>query len=285
MNPTRRKDIKHLEAVPLVPFFSYVQSLKIKGTFESKSLMTLKTDGVSIKFGRNMDGLFFMETARSGVVYNGNAFTIFAIANGKDLALAEKYSVLFNYLEYFVDQTFPQVLWNFKVCSEVLFNKMGEVRNKDTIKFIHLTYSFPKLGEILTIFPYAVQYDDGTSHFYTDSIMKKMLNNSNEEIMVCNPRLDCSAVELPQIIRVLWSYDYDIQEHLEGEPNTRLPLVYQKHTREAAVELRDSILVALHSGKIPGYYSTGPAQEGVVVTTKHLTFKVTEPAFREMIKK
>lgn len=121
--------------------------------------ITEKFDGFGIRFGLDSDKKFFIESSRSGPVYDSGTFRNFATNKfGKSNPIAEGYEDIFeklkndkgvqNILRKFTDQS------GIKIVAEALYlpNKIEEIENGDDsfVVFIATRYKKSKLGDWAT---------------------------------------------------------------------------------------------------------------------------------------
>lgn len=96
--PVKRVDMKHLHEMNNIKF---CEMIKGSGDYLDAHI-TMKLDGFMLRFGKDADGLFFMQTARSPVLRRSDEILWFALMRdyrGEALERAHKFAHLFEVLK------------------------------------------------------------------------------------------------------------------------------------------------------------------------------------------
>lgn len=141
---SKRQNMVHLEDMDPSLFVKFIRASIYTGEPVS---MNLKVDGLGARFGQDASGNFFMESSRSGPIFNPESFVNYVVEKGGNkiqIARAYQYMGLFLYLKKIFGRA-PELI-NRKVVAELLFTPMATV-TEETAKFVHLEYSRNCLGE------------------------------------------------------------------------------------------------------------------------------------------
>lgn len=164
----RRKGIKELEA---------------EGVNFITAKVMLKIDGVSIKFGKDIDGVPFFETSKSGPIYKVGTFAEYSMKEYSSISQrAIDYDCLMQCIfDNFVDALEPDT----KIFAEVLYNRFRVENEKEGYsRFMLVDYPDNMLGTNLTLFPWkAFKASTGEVKVIPSHLFK--LNNPVNRVYDC----------------------------------------------------------------------------------------------------
>lgn len=157
-------------------FFDLCESVNVTGYYPIL-YSSLKVDGFSFRFGRNHFGDFFVETGKSGYIYDPQDFISFVESRThttEQLNRAKEYAKLFHILrDHFSDSIHSGT----KVVCEILLNSLAE-ENNGRLKFVNLEYEKKYLGKILTVC--IIDFISGTSQNTYEQIVDLFLLSSDD---------------------------------------------------------------------------------------------------------
>lgn len=164
VNKTPKKNIPHIYGgehgeYSMGPddFIEIINYIKSNGGYIDPSNISLseKIDGFSLKFGLNKDNKFFVESARSGPIYDEGKFREFTInKKGKTTPIAEAFEAIFKILKN--NKELQDYLKNIntdtgiKIQVETFYLPLAKEQNNDLVKFVATWYRKDKLGKIAT---------------------------------------------------------------------------------------------------------------------------------------
>lgn len=149
LSETPRKNIPHFIDMKPVDFYELCCYINRHGCYPRIDA-SLKVDGFSFRFGKDFRGLFFVETGRSGYIYDGMDFIDYTKSKQhtrEQLVRAYAYKNLFDLLEHNFSRYISP---NTKIVCEILLNSLAE-ETEDALKFVHIPYEKQYLGKIMTI--------------------------------------------------------------------------------------------------------------------------------------
>lgn len=272
MEKTKRKSIPYLVGSNKLSDKDFVKLLNFLSTNQkltpNNSSFSEKIDGFGFRFGVDEDLRFFIESSRSGPVYESGVFNSYTEKKfGKINEFSEAYESLFLMLGK--NQKLQNVLNKYpgcKVVCECLFTNLGIVEN-DRIKFVKTWYDKDKLGTFATFA--LIKLVDKNGNEIQNNIGEELLVISDEEIKFINPKLEnydiCFCCENNQYRKFLEDY---------GRQNNFQELLFNKRDTSLKSELEK--LRTLYNWKFKQSIKTGILgdSEGFVVVIDELIFKI-----------
>lgn len=264
-----RQDIKHLEAIPNA--LSFVQSIAWSSQFFSMPCR-VKYDGVSMRFGKSDKSAWFVETARSGPIYDPNEFFAHLYKNTKrtdplwDMKYqrAKDYHLLAVYLFQMIERlegTKQEIPNGAKVFVECLPHWMMQ---PGTRKVVHIDYTKLPVADLNMI---AWKFEG----------MEKWTTYDLDEVNELRGK-HLKSPTMNFIEDRFWSNRFDIGDLIP----TFTPGFERKWEAQArtALKLIGERFLVRHTPHLTAHGST---YEGVVIPS--LNCKITSPLFRQLVKR
>lgn len=155
MKSNKRKNIPHWGGAE-----KHMSELMGCAVFYLKA--SLKVDGAAFNYGRDDKGRPFVESARSGIIYDPEEFVRFAETNGKNIERAKHYR---DASKYVMEEICPRVPGNYKAFAELLYVPMAEKdMETNTFKFVTVPYSSDKFSTPVTLFIHREEVDGTAQH-------------------------------------------------------------------------------------------------------------------------
>lgn len=152
--PVKRVDMKHLHAMNNVQF---VELVKGNGDY-LEAPITMKLDGFLVRFGKDKDGVFFMQTARSPVLRRSDEILWFALMRdyrGEALERSHKFAHLFEVLKD--SAFFHSMAKDTAVTCECFMRSLAEYNEAShTLKYVTIPYDASKMGSEYIFYVYDV---------------------------------------------------------------------------------------------------------------------------------
>jgi len=275
---SKRKGMMHLEKTKPSEFLELARDILKTGGKLQDVKIGLKVDGAGIRFGKDSQGRFFLETSRSGPIQQRKAFTTHASQKaGSDLTRAAHYDDMYDYIE--ASNLWKDLPKDTKVIAEILYNPMAEIIN-DKIKFVTVTYDKSKLGSLMTVIPFDVVVSStGKEHPEKNSIIKDLLKKSNNEIKVETAELQRTTLNVEAILKPILALGSDIDDVLASRKASDKA---KKELYQIAIQnVKDQLAkYILDHPEILGKDKFGPEIEGLVLDIGGRQFKVTTSAFK-----
>jgi len=228
---SKRKGLKHLDKLSPIDFIQLLHFFKdeLKGVLSNKtSKITLKIDGIGIRFGVDDKGTFFMESSHSGPQFKAGSYAkqllkkfgnmkpeMEGFLKGFDDSL-EKLKAnkkLVNYLSQF---------GGVKLFGEQLYLPAAEITG-NLARWVFVDYDTKKLGKLATFVLFKVEDLEGNLHPKSDEIIKYLKNNiSNKDIKYDDPKENIENIDI--------SYEIDdFLKVINNSPNIEQTLASRKH--------------------------------------------------------
>lgn len=139
---------------------------------------SLKIDGFGFRIGKTEDGIPFVETSRSGLIFDVGSFENYTRLKTDDpdrILRASRYDELFSYL--LKSDIFSYIPNGTKVVLECLCRSMGmdDPFNKDHVIFVKHSYPKDKLAVIANFFIIDILDSDGNRHCDHIEIMRNLV--------------------------------------------------------------------------------------------------------------
>lgn len=249
---TKRKSIPHLDQLSDIQFDKFLTYLKTKDNILNlQDVATEKIDGFGFRFGMDRKGNFFVESSRSGPIFEPGKFTEFAKTHSKRLDIAKIYDDLFNLLNTADVKDFLK-LHNkdgIKIVCEALYKENAEYDGADA-KFLSITYDRYKLGSLLTL-----------------ALIK--IHNFKDQDMDLFEDVEQLSTKKIKFVRPIIKAKIDLSDIVNGD--------FAKETKKT--KITNAILDSVKEGTLGSEY------EGIVFNISGLIFKVVNKGFRESKKK
>jgi len=210
MEQTKRKGIKYLTGTNQISdkeFVKFLLSIPEKKLTNQNSSISEKLDGFGFRFG--YDGRFFVESSRSGPVYESGVFNSYTEKKfGKKNAISEAYESLFENLGR--NEKIQEILKNHqneKLVCECLYTNLGTV-DQERIRFVKTWYDIDKLGTFAT-FGFIKIVDENGNEIQSN-IFQQLQNISDDNIKFVDSTLKeydiCLNCELKEFDNILETY-------------------------------------------------------------------------------
>ena len=160
MKADKRKDMKHLKDVSNRKLIDAI--VDVTERYDGQLFLSIqeKIDGAGIRFGKDGNGVFFMETSRSGIIYDGEEFVKYVLkrkgSTFEQLDRAMHYRDVFYKLELLAEDI--KVGTNTKIFAEMLYKPMGKMTGPGEWTFVKTPYT---VYDELTV----LWYDGGVMGF------------------------------------------------------------------------------------------------------------------------
>lgn len=279
---TKRINMIHLQKMKDEDFIEFVQSIKstMNGKLENLKVQ-IKADGIGSRFGRDATGRVFYEGSRTGPIYTPKAFSSHARgrgAVGEILARAEHYDDIFDII---TQSKFAKELpLDCKVICEIFYNPMSQIEG-DGIKFISIKYDKNKLGNVMSIIPFAVvSASTGEPLSNAAEIIDSLFKYSTSDIKFIDPKLQTSgAIDISGLIDPIMSLNSDSLTILKSRKTVDREA--KQNLRDIIQSVKDSLAdYILRHENILDKFKLGPEIEGLVLDINGQTVKVTTPEFK-----
>jgi hypothetical protein len=280
---TSRESIIHLQSMKDIEFIQFMRSVKkdLKGILKNLPVST-KVDGSGYRAGKDTNGRIFVETSRSGPIFDSGAFTAFNKNKGvTDPIVLERSAHYDDILEAFKTSKLAKSLPNdTKVVLEVLYNPMAE-EGSDWLKFVSIKYDKNKLGSLMTVVPLKVLVSStGEQHPDEDDILDSLYKLSSSEIKIVNPTLNMKEIDINGFISPLDSITDKTIEILNSRKQIDKPekLAIKSMLQKVKNELAEFII---NHDAIEGKDILGKSFEGIVLKLQGKLVKITTTEFKE----
>lgn len=282
---TKRRNMQHLQNMKPLDFIALVQALRKrfpKGVISNVDI-DLKVDGMGFRFGRDSNGRPFFESSYSGPVYDVGRFVAYAKQQNDpgQIARAEKIDEIFD--KVINSDLMSVVPKDRKVVCEILYNPLGEVAASGAIKFVHVEYDRNKLGQVMTIAPFAVLVaSTGERAPDAKEIIGELVEQSTPEIKVISTRLQHEPIDISATIDAVRTLSPSAVATLQSRKQADKPAkeALAQTIQAAKEQLADIILQ--HKG-IQGKNIIGDQIEGLVLSFGDHQVKVTTPDVKQSI--
>ena len=279
---TKRINMIHLQKMRDEDFIEFIQSIKstMNGKLENLQVQ-IKADGIGSRFGRDAGGKVFYEGSRTGPIYIPKAFSAHARgrgAVGEILARAEHYDDIFDII---TKSKFAVALpLDTKVICEIFYNPMGQIED-DGIKFISIKYDKSKLGNTMSIIPFAVvSASTGEPRSDATEIINSLFKYSTADIKFIDPKLQTAgAIDISGLVDPIMTLNADSLMILKSRKS--IDREAKQNIRDIIQRVKDSLAdYILNHESILDKFKLGPEIEGLVLDINGQTVKVTTPEFK-----
>lgn len=293
---TTRKGISHLwfpgnsmEMKPLV-FLDFVKLLRTHdGIISNKNTkLSEKIDGAGIRFGCDVDKRFFIESSRSGPIFEPKAFSKFSMNKlGHETDISIGYDSIFDELNshsvlYYILNKYN--INGIKIIGEVLLNQFGIPHHteQNLVKFVNTWYDVTKFGSFATFVLFSVQDAEGNEHKNSNEIicLLKAISNDKIKFETCEidefESLDFSKhiEEFVKIMKTVFNNDID---NFAPKGRGDAIMIYINALQKI---LNTELSALINKGKF------GPNYEGLVFEFDNkVKFKITSEQFKDVKRK
>ena len=257
--------------------------------------ITEKFDGFGIRFGLDQDKKFFIESSRSGPVFDAGTFRNFAIKKfGSSNPIAEGYEDIFITLQQ--NQKLQNVLRKYwepagiKVIAEALYLPNKKEEGDDYVIFIATRYKKAKLGSWATFILFNVT--DGNNKEMEENKKQSLFDDlkacSTADIKFETPDIEeISDIDVSKEILQVKKFIGDIENQYKVKIND---ILGSKSRKKSDMEIKNAVkskiieFQKVLANKIAGSIIKGKLGdiEGVVFKLANgLMFKVVSDAFKE----
>jgi hypothetical protein len=304
--PSPRKDIQHLYngedgkySMKPDDFLELIDHVKKNNGKLDKILadVSLKIDGFSLKFGMDASNRFFIESARSGLVYDSGKFRQFTIQKkGESDPISEGYEDILqelsqnkqiqNYLKSINTKS------GIKIHTEALYMPLGKFNdNNSLVKFVATWYKKEKIGTWATFV--ILNVTDAAGNPFpkelVDDIKNKFQSLSSEKIKFEDTKLqDFKQVDLSDEIQEVEELinTFEIEFHqsvndiLNDQSRKRSVLEQKKKIKNEILKIQKKFSEKL--GKLIVNGKFGDEYEGLVFDLVNgITFKIISDRFKK----
>ena len=305
---TKREGIPHLwakgnpmEMNPLdfIELVNWVDSQKKKTIGPSNAQFSEKVDGAGIRFGQDPNGNFFIESSRSGPIFNAKAFSQYAInKTGSTNPIAKGYDDIFDELSS--NKSIKKILDKYnnnngiKIIGEVLLNQFGVKHDteEDLIRMVATWYHISKIGNFATFVLFTVQDAAGNSHPDAQKIIQELKRVSDDNLKFEDPNVNINKsvsfskeiAAVKKTIKALETkYEKSLSEILNDPSRKRDIQTMKKDVKEELNKFQEAFSKSL--AKLLSVGKFGPQFEGIVIKLANdIQFKITTDAFKDMKK-
>jgi hypothetical protein len=279
---TTREGIEHLQKMKDIEFIDFFTKIKkeLKGKLTNVPVQ-LKVDLLGFRFGKDSTGNIFVESSRSGPIYDEGSFTKHTMSRGSaDSIMIERAQHYDDILKYFKNANISKILPNnTKVVVEVGYNPMADQKD-DWITFVTVKYDKSKLGSLMTLFPHKVLVaSTGDKHPQEKEILNSLYKLSTSQIKILNPYLQTSDIDISGYLDPLDSIDARTKEVLLSRKAADKP--EKAAIKELLQKIKDNLAdYILHHPAIKGKEMIGSDIEGLILNISGKDIKVTTPEFK-----
>ena len=260
--------------------------------------ITEKFDGFGIRFGLDQNKKFFIESSRSGPVFDAGTFRNFALQKfGKTNPIAEGYEDIFTTLKE--DPKLQNILRKYweptgiKVVAEALYlpNKKEEVKEGDDefVVFVATRYKKAKLGTWATFILFNAT--DGNlkelEQNKRDALFEDLKNISSTDIKFETPEItEISDINVAQeieqvkkfITNIEATYKTKINDILSNKSRKKSDMEIKNAVKSKIIEFQKVLANKIASNIIKG--KLGDIEGVVFKLANGIMFKVVSDAFR-----
>lgn len=266
MADSKRVGIQHIQALKPLEFIELLKHFEdeLGGVLRAGGTkMTLKVDGSPFRFGMTSAKKFFVETGKSGLLYDDSEVQA-AIDNFTStpkvadlFGRLSKMGGLQKALERIVDEYGHGV----KFIGDVIYVPKA-IADGDRLRFVVVTYDRKKLGEVATIVNFLAVGEDGNKMVDSDKLIKQLKAESNGTINFDDPHIDMDDVdvnlEIKDLKSVLSQYG-DVKALLSSRNQPVLKAALETAIQEVKERIAGKLVAAVKDTKF------GDEFEGVVL--------------------
>lgn len=290
---SKRMNMVHLQDIKPGQFLSWLIKVKdeAKGIIKNYPI-SLKSDGLGARFGKDSGGRPFFEGSRTGPIFDSGSFSAYARSkdalNDESIARSKHYDDM---LEIIKSGSFMRAVpADTKVICEIFYNPMAkEYPESGEISFVTVKYDKSKLGSLMTIIPFSVVVaSSGEPHPDSDKILHNLVKESGSEIKILSPALKMGSVDINAIVDTLKTL-IDDRKNVEAIIASRkasdkpLKATILSIIQKAKDDLANYLL---QHPEIEDKFMLGNNIEGLVVRVPDIgSVKVTTPEFKESKRK
>lgn len=280
---TKRQNMLHLQAMKPVEFIEFVQNIKSELGGKLQGLKTvMKVDGMAGRFGKDIRGRVFFEGARTGPIFEPNAFSRHAASRGSSQEIiirAQHYDRLWD--EITKSDLIRGLPNNTKIICEVFYNPMAEIDDTG-IRFVTIKYDRNKVGTKMSILPFqVVEANTGNQHPKSKEILEYLYKKSTNEIKVIDPQLSMGTIDVNAVIDPLKTlFNDETKRILQSRTNADKPEKARLISVVDSVKEDLSAYLLSHPA-ITDKFKLGPEIEGIVVWINGREYKITTDAFKQ----
>jgi hypothetical protein len=268
-----------------IEFINMLKTIKQKGDILSDIPVMLKIDGFGFRIGKELSGKLYVKTSNSGEIYRGQEFIDYIELKGITDPLQIKRAEMYRDLADSYLNGFLCIPCDTEVCMEVLMYKNGLTPMRmNTIKFVHIAYPCPLLGQVATLFPHTVLdsvYNE--EHPESKQIIDGLLMESNNNYKFINPFISFKNVnilkELEWVFKVL-----DIPNVEQILTSRKKIDKVQKESIKHVLQERKDLFSEYILSQVVGTNLMGEMFEGIMFKINDTWYKVTTLEFKELMK-
>lgn len=281
---SKREGIVHLEKLKPLDFIETLLQWKNEfGTILTREALDLrlKVDGAGFRIGKDENGKFFVESSRSGPIFNSSGFSSYVKKNGGEgekLQRAYLYDDIFRTLEQ--SKLAEAIPTNVKIVCEMMFNPMGQDLGK-TIRFVTIEYDKAKLGSKMTVVLFDAVNSTTGKDIPAKALFEKLVQASSTEIKVLGNKLGFDSLDIGYVVS-------DVMKAIESFPDYKMLLKSRKAVDQLRKQMladiiakaRSMLVSSVNNMKIVGRDMLGPEDEGLVLNIGGRFYKIQSDAYK-----
>lgn len=278
---SRREGIDHLQKMKDIEFIEFFSKVKkeLKGKLKNVPVQ-LKVDLLGFRFGKDSSGKIFVESSRSGPIYDEGSFSKFTSAKGTaDKIMLDRAAHYDDILKYFKNANISKILPNnTKVVVEVGYNPLAD-ESEDWITFVTVRYDKSKLGSLMTLFPHKVLVaSSGDTHPQEKDILDSLYKMSTDKVKILSPSLETGDIDISGFLDPLDSIDDRTKEVLLSRKAIDKP--EKKAIQELLQKVKNELADYLLNLPLKGKDMIGSDIEGLIMNIGGKDLKITTPEFK-----
>lgn len=259
---TPRKSIPHFHQMSDAEF----SNLLLHPLPHRKVSVFLKVDGVGFRFGRDSDGVPFVEGSRTGPIYNSSEFIKYDEQRPADKRNPDRAQGYYSLSTRILRSNFIKKLpYNTKILAEVLHRGIAKSINFGQYTFVRVPYCPRSVGADIVVVPYGVTAANGCPSNELVLIGNLAWEAQIDSIRFFNSELKSVYFDTDSIARSLAAVD-------RSQSNSNVIISQIKQN------LADNILEAYR----PQMGRLGPIDEGIIVYFNGTKYKITTPEYKSL---
>ena len=279
---TKREGIDHLQKMKDLDFIEFFSKIQKDFGGKLKNIpVQLKVDGLGFRVGKDSNGNTFVESSRSGPVYDEGSFSKFTLSKGTtDQVSIERAGHYDDILKFFKNSPITKNLpTDTKVVVEVFYNPLAN-KEDDWITFVTVKYDKNKLGSLMTLFPHKVLVaSTGETHPDEKQILDSLYKMTKKDVMILDPYLSTSDIDISGYLKPLDLIDDKVKEILVSRK--AVDKAEKEGIKAVIQKVKDELaeFIINHPG-IKGKDMLGPNIEGLIMNINGKWIKTTTPEFK-----
>ena len=272
---TKRKGITHLHKMTPSNFIAFARAL-----LKSRKVnIKFKVDGASIRFGKDEDGKFFLESSYSGPIQNYGDFTKRNIEKGYSTTFSVHFDEMFKTIK---DSGIWKHLDNdVKINGEMLWNPMA-TDDGESFKFVSVSYPKAKLGKTCSLVLFnALKASTGEGLPYDHC--ERLLKYSTDDVKIIKGDTGYHDVSVDAVFDPLTKLDpKDLDDTLKSRK--KIDAERKAFYIKIIDEMKAALQKELSSNKAvqkAAEERLGPNSEGIVIYVDDFIVKITTDYYKQ----